>query len=85
LRSWRSIDCGRLICLRMDILRKRCAVLVGHAAGWLAILKKLQACFDVYIGWVEIRSSLIGVEGICCLIVAGLVLVMVRTRCNGLG
>lgn len=84
MRSWWPVDCSRLICLRMDILGQRRAVLVGHTVGWLAVLEKLQACFNVHIGRVEVRRSLIGVEGIRCLVVAGLVLLTVSTRCNEL-
>lgn len=73
---WRcgSIDGGRLISLWMNILRSGGAALIGHTSSGLPVLKQLQTCLDMDIGRIQVRCTLIGIQGIGRLVVAGLVL-----------
>lgn len=73
-RTWRTVDRCRLICLWVDVLWQRSAVLVRHAARGLPVLQKLQASLDVDVCGVEVGCALVGVEGIGGLVVAGFIL-----------
>jgi hypothetical protein len=63
-----------LICLWVNVLGQRSAILIRHAVGRATILQKLQSCLNVSIVWIQISSSLIGVERISGLIVARFIL-----------
>lgn len=73
LRGGRCSNAWCLVGLRMDILRLR-----GRSSGLgralQLALEKLQACFDVNIGRIEIRSTSVGVKSIGDLVVARLIL-----------
>lgn len=77
LRSRRSADV-LLVCLRMHVLRCRGVACVGPAC--LAALEQLQSRFDVDIGWIEVCSAAVRIQGIARLVVAGLVLQAVNMR-----
>ena len=64
---------SRLVRLGMDVLGYGC-IAVGCASRRLPILKQLQTSFDVYVGWVQVSSTLVSIECVGCLVVAGLVL-----------
>ena len=49
-------------------------MLVRHAGGLTIVAKQLQTCFDMNIARVKVCCALIGVQSICGLIVAGLIL-----------
>jgi hypothetical protein len=57
----------------MNILRKRSAGLYGHSVG-LAAAQQLKTSLDVHILGVELRGSLVGIQGVVDLIVAGFIL-----------
>lgn len=59
LRSGRSMYRGRLVGLRVHVLRYRSIALVRGASRRLSILQKLQASLDVYVGWVEVGRALV--------------------------
>lgn len=68
------IDGSGLISLWVDILGSGSAALIGHTSSGLPVLKQLQTCLDVHVGWVQVRCALIGIQGICSLVVARFVL-----------
>jgi len=68
----RTTECPWLVSLRMHILGKRCAGLVGKAIGRLS-LEQRQTRLDVNIGRIKISGPGVCVKGIACLVVAGLV------------
>lgn len=81
LGLWRAVHSSGLVGLRVDILRQRCAILVRHAIRRLAILQQLQAGLNMHVGRVEISCTLVCIQRICSLVVAGFVLVLVSDRC----
>jgi hypothetical protein len=70
--TWRTTKCARLIRLRVDILRQRCASLVREAIGGLTF-KQRQACLDVDVCGIEISSASVRIERVAGLIVARLI------------
>jgi hypothetical protein len=68
------MDISRLVGLWMYVLWYRYVALVWPPSRSLPILKKLQASLDVYVRWVEVGRTLVCIERVSCLIVAGLVL-----------
>ena len=70
--TWRTTKCARLIRLRVDILRQRCASLVGKAIGGLAFEQR-QACLDVDVCGIKISSTSVRIERVAGLIVARLI------------
>lgn len=68
-----SGDSTRLIGLWWDILRQRRTVLVGHAAGGLSTLQELKACLDMHVRRIQLSSTLVSVQSVGSLVVAGLV------------
>jgi hypothetical protein len=87
LGTRRPVDRCWLVSLRMYVLWKRSTVLVRHAVGWLPVLEKLQACFDMHICRVQVSGSLICIKSIIGLVVARLVLetVLVAAELHELG
>jgi len=74
LRSSRPMDRSRLVGLRVHVLWDRCIALIRGTSRGLAILEELKTRLDVDIGRIEIGGTLIGVERVGGLVVAGLVL-----------
>ena len=69
--AWRYADIV-LICLWMHILWYGSTMLT-RAAGCTTISKKVQSCFDMCIAWIELRSTLIRIKRVGCLIIATLI------------
>jgi hypothetical protein len=65
---------SRLISLWMNILWYRGVALIGSTSRCLPVLKQLQTCLDVNVGWVEVCRALIGVKRVGSLVVTRLVL-----------
>jgi hypothetical protein len=61
---------SRLVCLRMDVLRRWRTALIGHTGCGLPVLEQLETRLDVYVGRIEVSSALIGIQGVGCLVVA---------------
>jgi hypothetical protein len=70
--TWRSTKCTWLVSLRMHILGKRGAGLVGKTVGRLS-LEQSKTRLDVDVGGIEVSSPRVCVERITSLVVARLV------------
>ena len=70
--TWRSTKCTWLVSLRMHILGKRRAGLVGKTVGRLS-LEQSKARLDVNVGGIKVSSPRVCVKRITSLVVAGLV------------
>jgi hypothetical protein len=70
--TWRSTKCTWLVSLRMHILGKRRAGLVGKTVGRLS-LEQSKTRLDVNVGGIKVSSPRVCVESVASLVVAGLV------------